>query len=913
MSVLLSLLVVATAPDAPAGGRYPGAAEVFHCTFDDSWDRDYDGWPDRWTRRQGPGFPHYVRIFLSPEPVPAGDRSLRIELDGGGAVAYSPPIQVKPPHDYVVEALLKTEGLRHDRAYLSLTFLDRDQQPLETFSSEKVRDCPDWRKVRLGPVSPSSPQTRLAMIGLHLEPGSQADLRGAAAFGDLWLGRLPRISLSVGKQSHVFTDPREATISCDVSGFTRPNATVRFELFDVFGARLAEAEQSLLIRAASALSGLDPDSPEGEPTTLAGGAQWQPPLAGPGFYRVQAGIAAEGQTVHRRNVTLVVIQPQRPPTGSEFGWSFSGHHDLQRFPWLGQAMSQVGIQWAKCPVWYDEQAGEEPVRKLADFIERLSYQGIEPVAVLDPRPDDRVGGSGESSERSVAELFSQDRKVWGPPLEAIVLRLGAQVRWWQLGSDRDASFTGYPRLSEKIREIQAVLERAGNTGGLGIAWSWLHPLPETTAGDPASLRFLVLSADPPLTARELTTCLAATRRGNLDRPARSRADEAPAGPEASATSAIVSAARQEPRPPEMTQRYPASWVLLEPLPRDEYSWSDRAADLVGRMIAAKREGAAAIFLADPLGPRSGLIHEDGTPSELFLPWRTTALLLGGAEPMGTIALPQGSANWVFARGDDAVMAVWNAKPVRETYYLGEDVRRVDLWGRETAIPKAGSGQVIEAGPLPAFYSGINRRIARWQLDFALGEDRIPSVLDRRHRNQIVGKNSFSQAVEGTVALVAPEGWSIHPQKTSFRLAGGEAFRQPVEIALPADAGNGAYVIRADFEVQADRPYRFSIYRSVRLGSDDVRMEIETQWNSRGELEVQQYLLNDTDREVRFRCQLLTSDRPRMTTLMVGLGRSQTVYVFRLPNARQLVGKTLWLQAQEVDGPRVLNYRFVARE
>ncbi|MCX7427234.1 MAG: hypothetical protein NTW96_16600 [Planctomycetia bacterium] len=130
---LLPLMILAILPSASAVGDYPGATTVFHCTFDGAWDENYDGWPDGWTRRTGPGYPHYVRIQISDERSPSGNRCLRIDLDGGGAVVSSPPIPVGSLHGYVLRGELKTENLDHDRAFLSLTFLDRNRHRLAAY------------------------------------------------------------------------------------------------------------------------------------------------------------------------------------------------------------------------------------------------------------------------------------------------------------------------------------------------------------------------------------------------------------------------------------------------------------------------------------------------------------------------------------------------------------------------------------------------------------------------------------------------------------------------------------------------------------------------------------------------------------------------------------------------------------
>jgi len=887
MNALLSLLIVAIGPDAPAQGRYPGASQLFHCDFTESSDRDFDGWPDRWTRQQGPGFPHFIKVFISPEPTPAGGHCLRIEMDGGAAGAYTPPVAIGPSYDYVVEGLVNTEGLQQDRAYLSLTVLDEQRRPLETFSSEKIGRGPGWRPVRLGPISPGSEQGRRAVIGVHVEPYLRADLRGVARFGDLWLGRLPRVSLSSGNRACLLTDPQQASVLCRVGGLSGADARVRFELCDVFGARLAETEQPLDAKAAPAEGsagamstrsvGMASHEPGGasdavppQPIAPVRTAQWHPPLPGPGFYRVRATVKAEGAD-YRREMTLALIRPEPAPPRGEFGWSLThGNGPLSLYQ-LGELISHVGVRWVKYPLSDDPPSGQKDATSLADLIQKLSFQGIELVGVLDcPRsaasPERADAGCG-----SMAEWFSRDRKDWTPALETLLTRFGVQVGWWQLGRDEDTGFVGHPRLAQKIDEIKAEFQRTGQPANLGVGWSWVHPWPQAFREELSSLRFLSLSAVPPLTSQELAAYLAATRHSDVPR-----------------------------------------WVTLQALPKSEYSLEDRVIELVQQMIAAKTEGAAAIFFADPLSSDRGMLNEDGSPGDLLMPWRTTALLLGGARPAGSITLPQGSANQVFLRDHDAVMVLCSPTPARETLWLGDDARLVDVRGRETSLPKTDSGQAVQVGAIPSFIVGIHKGVAQWQLGVALAKDRIPGPPGDRQTNELTWKNSLDQTVDGTVVVEPPQGWRVDPQRISFRLLGGESLRQPLNFVLPADACTGRQLLRADFEVRTERPMRFSVYRPVHVGPDDVRIEIDTHLNGQGELEVEQRLVNDGDRAVSFHCQLLAPDRRRETALVAGPPGGCGVHVYRLADGRQLVGKTLWLEARQTDGPRVLNYSFVVQ-
>ncbi|HUT11335.1 MAG TPA: hypothetical protein VMY42_12620 [Thermoguttaceae bacterium] len=869
-SVLLHLLIVAIGPKVPIEDRYPEATEVFHCTFDRSWDANFNGWPDRWTRRRGPGYPHYVKIEINEEPSPAGDRCLRIDVDGGAAAVFSPPVQVGSLFSYVLEGYLKTQGLQYDRAFFSLTLLDDQRVRLQTFYSEKVRHTDGWIKFRLGPISPRSDNVRYAMIGLHVEPGEEEDLRGSVSFDDVWLGRLPRIALRTGDPYNFFTDPGQVEIHCTVSGSLERDPTVEFELEDVSGRTLARLQRQIPTRPADTGEELSLESLSEQPQGRIGETTWKPPLLEPGFYRVRATMKGRAKLVQRRELNLVVIEPRRSPAGGEFGWTLPRGDKPLPLPLLGQLIAQAGINWVKYPFWYGEDASEESIERLIAFAQRLSVQGIELVGLLHQPPDSLRSRYAKSGPLSVVDIFAPGPEVWYPSLEPVMTRLATRVHWWQLGADTDASLVGYPNLSEKIAQIKGELDRIGQDVNLGIGWNWINDVP-APAGGKAPWRSLTFSADPPLTHAELSAYLEAHPGGDFRR-----------------------------------------WVVVEPLPADAYDVEARADDLVRRMIVAKIQGADAVFCPDPFDAQRGLMNADGTPGELFLPWRTAALALGGARYIGSIELPEGSRNQIFARDEDAVMVVWNEQPTEEVLYLGENVRQIDLFGRSREPARRDHRQVIRVGPFPSFVTGLNEPITRWRMSLQLARSEIPSVFGRPQSNSFALKNPFSRGVSGEAELITPEVWSVTPSRAAFRLEAGESLRHDFQTLLSYNASSGRHRVRVDFEIYADRPYRFSVYRKMDVGMGNVGIEVSTRLAPEGELEVQQRLINETDTPVSFRCQLYAPGRRRLKMQIIGLGRGRDVQLYRMPRGEELLGKTLWIRAEEIDGPRVLNYRFVAK-
>ena len=871
IGVLLSLWIVAVSADLPIEARYPQAAEIFSCTFGRTWDENFDGWPDRWTRRQGRGFPHYVQIKISGEPSPVGDRCLRIDLDGGAAVAYSPPIRVGPLLSYVLEGQLKTEGLNGDRAHFSLTFLDKDRHRLETVCSEQIRDTQGWSKVRLGPLSAGSDRARFAVIGLHVQPQSSEDLKGTVLFDDVWLGGLPKISLATNRPDNFFTDAGQVEITCTASGFLDRHPRVTLRLEDELGRQLARLQRPLVTRPADPEAADSPDNFPDGPLQVIGTTVWRPVIDGPGFYRVRVAMQGRETTVYRQELTLVVVRPRHAAPGGEFGWTLPKGDRPLPLPLLSRLAGQAGINWLKYPLWFEDKGDDAEIEQLIAFAEGLGAQGIELVGLLHDPPRTLRDRFGQSGSPLAAEIFAPEPDVWYPSLKPVMARLALQVRWWQLGADTDTSFIGYPHLSRKIAQVKQELDRIGRDVNLGIGWSWIDAVPQATAGE-APWRFLTLSADPPMSGQELAVYLDADKNAELLR-----------------------------------------WVALRPLSRKHYRTKVRAADLVQRMVAAKVHGAEAVFCPDPFDADHGLINQDGTPGELLLPWRTAALVLGGAGHVGSIELPNGSRNQVFARDDDAVMVVWNNRPTEEVIYLGEDVRQIDLWGRELIPPKQGHRQVIRVGPVPVLLAGLSEPISRWRIGFSFARDRVASIFGRPHPNSCSTRNHFSRGVEGRATLVTPEPWQVFPKQADFRLDPAEELHHAFDVTFPFSASSGRNPIRVDFEVYGDRFYEFSVYRSLEVGLGEVYVEVLAYLNGKGELEIQQRLVNQGDRLVSFRCQLFAPGRRRMNTRIIDLGRGHDVKLYRIGDGQELIGKTLWLRAEEMDGPRVLNYRFAAEQ
>ncbi|HUY92703.1 MAG TPA: hypothetical protein VMV10_28440 [Pirellulales bacterium] len=866
MNLLFCTLILTAASGMATSDRGRDGQELYHCGFEQDADRDYDGWPDGWTRQRGPGFPHYVEVQQSQETSPEGRQCLRIDLDGGAAAAYSPPIAVDSRDDYLLEASLKVAGLTNDEAFFSVRFLDDKQTVLETFESAHYRSAGDWTEIRLGPLRCSHQGAKFAVIGVHLQPGEAADLTGQALFDDVRFAQIPRMTLEAaeGRLLHLAGDP--IVLECRVSGCPTDRPVVRVEVDDALGQRQLETELPLEI-VREPPSGANRKG-ESRPFYVAA-ATWRAPLERPGFYRIRATLSGASGLVHVRQLSLAVIAPAKRAEHGEFGWTLSNGEASLSLPALVQLAAQSGIHWLKFPLWYDHR-DQHRVEQLTWLADRLNSQGIKLVGMLFDPPAETKRALNFSDMGLAADLFAQPPEVWYPSLEPVMARMSLKVERWQLGRDEDTSFSGLSNPVATLAHVKQQLDRIGQDAHLGVPWNWLDETPSVRR-PPWS--FLSRSTVPGLTADELAAYL---------------------------TPNVSNAGATTPQ-----------WVSLEPLPVDEYDVETRTADLIRRMVAAKEYEAEKIFFSSALGP-GGLANFDGAPTELLLPWRTTALALTGAEYVGSLNLPEGSENRVFTRRGQTVVVIWNNAPARELIFLGDDIRQIDAWGRELETEASEGGRRIRVGPLPTFIFGVNEALARWQMSVELDKSQLPSIFGAPHSLTLSFKNSFEHSANGQVRMLTVGGWRVDPDKFEIKLPTEAAMRQKLSITFPSTASCGRQTLRFAFDVMSDRRYQFNVDRQIELGAGDVFIKIFSHVNRQGELEVEQRLVNRTGDEVGFRCHLGIPNRRRMRTQVLRLAAGEDVQTYHVPDGAELVGQRLSIRAEEIGGRRrILNYAFLA--
>ncbi|MBW3543786.1 MAG: sporulation protein, partial [Planctomycetes bacterium] len=368
-------------------------------------------------------------------------------------------------------------------------------------------------------------------------------------------------------------------------------------------------------------------------------------------------------------------------------------------------------------------------------------------------------------------------------------------------------------------------------------------------------------------------------------------------------------------PPVLAPGMPL-WMVVRPQELAAGSPETRAAELVRRMIAARKGGADVVFAADVFHRERGLITADGSPTPLFPAWRTTALALADARYVGSLELPSGSENAVFVRGEEAVLIAWNERPTTEALYLGpaDRVGQCNLWGQRRPAATRQTGdrvvQWLELGPSPVLFTGCSAAIARWGMDVGFERGRLPSATGE-HAERIVGRNTFPQGVSGEVTVHGPAEWGIEPSRQKFTVAAGEPFELPFVLTLPLNATLGRQVVELEFALDAERAHRFRVRRAIEIGLGDVLIEVTDRRRDDGTLEIEQVLINNTEPEeiLDFECSLFVPGQKRQKTVVTRLGRGRNRKVYAVPDADALQGRELWIRVEQVGGRRVLNKRW----
>ncbi len=188
---------------------------------------------------------------------------------------------------------------------------------------------------------------------------------------------------------------------------------------------------------------------------------------------------------------------------------------------------------------------------------------------------------------------------------------------------------------------------------------------------------------------------------------------------------------------------------------------------------------------------SGIFNPDGSVGELFLPWRLLNQNLATASYLGSINMPGGSTNFIFADGQSGFMIMWNDRTAVEQLYLGDQIKATDLWGRPLEVEQVQSDrhtpeQRIKVYTVAILLRGVSVQVANWRMRFKLENKSLPSIMAMRTVLPIYVENTLGQSAYGTVNLHSTS--LLQPGIANLRMQLGEGAGATLGIAYPRASG-----------------------------------------------------------------------------------------------------------------------------
>ncbi|QOV90350.1 hypothetical protein [Humisphaera borealis] len=895
--------------------------------------------PMHWVKVAGPGYPHYVNGRLATGVSRSGKYAFRFDLDGG-SLAYryeANRIKVMAGAHYRIETAVRTTLLTQARAVMTAWLVDQDghllPKTVRYSAPYAARNADDgWQLLKIE-LSVDEPQAAFLVLELGLlQPGefvggvlgqrtlNVQDIRGTAWFDDLTISQVPRVIMSTDRPANVFKRGEPVRLVVRVDDRFTDDLAAQIVVTDADGKtvyqRSGTTELSRAEQVGPGRKRLPIDLPE----------------LPAGYYRASLVMSSQGQTLGAQSLGFIQLADANPPTTPDGRFGFSAT-SLPLAGWddLAAVLPLLSAGRVKLALWGPEgDVLEVDPAKFDAVLEKLQERGITPTACLIGLPPDLArkmkssglsekgaGGSawwgGEADKRGAGIantlppsyansssswplLLKSDVKLWQPRLSFLVSRHANHLDRWQLGADGDDGFASDPELRKVYDVIYAQFQRLVQKPDLAMPWPVWYELNGHT---PATVALsvpptVVLPSQVPLYINDAGMASPAGSAGSGAPPATMPAT----GPTA-------------PTSPSWTRPTNIS-VYLSWLDTERYGRAERIRDMAQRVIHTFAANADRIDLPLPLTVRKEqdvLVHE---PSEELLLLRTIISTLSGATFRGKVPIAEGIEAFLFDRGGQGILAVWDLGAqggVRElSVNLGRQPTMIDLWGNVSPVQKVPGKEglvALRVSRTPIFLADIDGQLMQTRASVALDRPLIESSF-QPHTRKLRFTNNYRNAIGGTVRLKPPPGWGINPPTFTFSLNPGETFDREITLELPYNSVAGPKAIGAHFVLQADGIADFTVPITVNLGLSDVGMQTIAVRDG-NDLIVQQMITNYGDKPIDYTAFAVYPGQSRQERLISGLGAGKTtIRRYKFPSVDFKVGGKVRAGVKEMVGTRILN-------
>jgi hypothetical protein len=930
---LILLAILCDPSGCPVSGMEVGRRlkVVYECDFQNRHDLNVDRQPDGWRRRRDRDHPAYITAQIvprdaalsrqarqfqllmaraihswktgkwesdyMPESIPeflvqimdgtVVQNCYEVRMDGGAFELVSPRFPFDPRLSYRLHGQIACKNLLGHEARIELHVFDHSGEPREVFKTSPASGDQDWQDVQSKLIAIQESRSLVGEIRMVVEPRGNGHGLGFVRFDSIQLHQLPRLSLECDSKFHIVDLGKSATFTLSAIGLPPSIAAVDFKVLDVDDRVIAENQVPLTTvdhieiqdnvagspawarsNSARRRSGRASGQSKGWAVTL---AQWKPELSQPGYYRLKAVLGGSIQ----QEVPVLVINSDGIQPGP-FGWSLADTPPEVFGADFIEILQKTRPGWIKVPVWFDYR-DRHSSEAILGLLTQLHSMDIQCVGVLNrpPETSDKLFGTESDKLHPVAVM--SEPQVWQQAMEPILTQLGMKLKWLQLGDDEDRSLAKNLALREQLNEIQKKLRLIGQEFNLVVGWDWTAPVNSSSGAQTdqeLAWKALCYSSPSPISSDEILKQVesAADPRWQI-------------------------------------------WSSIKPLPRSQNALRFRVTDLIEQMMTVREAGIPAAFVSRALDEESGMFSDGGLAGDLLFPWLQMISAIGTREFAGTMELPNGSSNRVFIGEGSSVVILWSNEPLVEQLFVGEQIDVRDIWGRSVdfqPVPLASGGMLhrIPVGKWPVIIRNADGNLIRWQQQFELLVDNLPSEISAQGMIPVQIVNTMSLPVEGTVDVISSsliEGDSFQQDVSS---PSGESRRYDLPFNFRPDASTGHHLLEFAFDIQNEQRHRFSIFKDVRLGHPDIELEWTVVRLNDQLVEVQVDLKNGLDSSVSFDCKLFPRNAAYQRFQILDAGTGKTSHVHRVIVPQQSVSEQspIWVRCEQIGTDLVLNYR-----
>jgi hypothetical protein len=884
------------------------------------------GWPDYWTRNTGLEYPKFLSIKITkkansdeemkgidqlrraygqaklaweqrrlpwditPERTPQEldlllERSilnpyLEIQMDSFRAEVNSPFVAVESESVYGITCnIMGNDPSGEYEAIATLKLCDADKKVLLEQTTPPVTGETNWLTLTADTQYAYNKNIALAQVSLKVTPRSPNAFKGNFCFDSIRITRAPRLALQVNKPSRIYREGEPVIAECSAIGMATLQSSVELILKDHNGTIVDRSRQSLergnasidLPKLVSTRSN-STNSTAAKPTTYWNGrTQWTLPKLQPGYYELHTQL----ERTARRNALLkqaFVVLPtdDKYIVNPQVGWSIP--EDLRPFERLEteqlvDLLREACVGKVKLPVWGDPHDPKTFDASMAR-IDRLQGAGITCIGVI-ATPPAKLRSHFSLARGDGTGSFLEDWTVAQSLLEPVVRETSIRILHYQIGWDNEVDFVSSGRVLTSLESLRRLLHRYGQESHVVASRNPMNSKTENKLIDRWQL-----TSNVPFTADEQRRILMASVSGS--------------------------------------QTKPMPWFHTTPLPEDQYSMKARVQDLADRMLLLTEpriQAGTVGWVFDPSSKQASVYSATQGPGTMFCPFRTLAGALTGFQKVGSLPSDAFGKNYVLTSGEECKLIAWSHSPFTANLYFGKSVVARDVWGRKVPIRSSktehGTMQSLELGAWPVLLQGVDLRAIRWRMGLELVTKKLDVLVDKVETVDIRFDNPLSTPAVGRVHLVCS---ALEPSDSpqSFQIDANTSEVLKIPVRVRAEANVGPTPIKAVFQID-DVP--IVLEDRVQIGNDDFEFNLRYSFSKDNELLVEIEAINKIGEPSNFDCILRVTGRRWERRQILDLS-SKAKRTFVLPDADQLIGKTLRLQCEQENKSRIINKQIV---